>query len=44
MMVNIVLKTNTSNSRRDMNKREKIRNGSTLCKTPNSNPLKQSPN
>ena len=43
MMVNtLLIKTNTSNSRRDLNRKKKIRNGCTLCKNPNSNPLKQS--
>ena len=41
MMVNTLnLKTDTSNSSRDTNLKEKIKNGNTLCKTPNSTPLK----
>ena len=43
-MMNGVLGTNTNKSNKNKNRLHKIKNGNTLCKTPNTRSPKQSPN
>ena len=43
MMMNRVLGTNTNKSNRNKNKLHEIKNGNTLCKTPNTRPPKKVP-
>ena len=43
-MMNRVLGTNTNKSNRNKNRLHEIKNGNSLCKTPNTRPPKLSPN